>query len=485
MFPPMLERLRSACAVPLTPPAPEPVRSAFLRVMAAMQDDYTALADAAVGYDGSREALGALLHEPAPEAGMGLTELLAEVSAKVVHHCRRPAHPRFLAYIPAAPTYAAILGDCLATNANVFAGVWKNGGGAAQVELTVLDWFKQWLGYPREAMGLLTSGGSEANLTALVTAREQLAADERPRAVIYASDQRHWSIDRAVMIAGLHADQVRTLPSDADFRLSLPALRDLVRADQSAGRTPWLVVANAGTTSTGSVDPLAPLADFCAEQGLWLHVDAAYGWPMVLVDEGKDLLADIGRADSITLDPHKWFAQPYEAGCLLVRRGELLVRTFAMRPVYMQDVVPGADEVNFCDLGLALTRRFRALKIWFSIKLLGVGWFRRLIEHGLALADYAQAVLAQAGFEITSPRKLGVVCFRYRNRRTLPPERIDALQQEIAEELAQSGRALVSTTRLNGQSTLRFCFVNWRTTADDVDAVVRWIGEIGQRLEIA
>jgi glutamate/tyrosine decarboxylase-like PLP-dependent enzyme len=242
------------------------------------------------------------------------------------------------------------------------------------------------------------------------------------------------------------------------------------------------VLANAGATNTGSVDPLPDLADLCAERGLWLHVDAAYGWPIVLTAEGRQTLRGIERADSITLDPHKWFAQPFEAGGLLVRRGELLEQAFILRPEYMQDVIPASDEINFCDRGIALTRRFRALKIWFSIKLLGVGWFRRLIEHCCALTEYAQALLEKAGcFEITSGRKLSIICFRYLARGE-NAEAADGLQQAIAEELLRSGRAFLSTTRLGGRTTLRLCFVNWRTSAADVEEVVTALQAIGARL---
>ena len=190
-------------------------------------------------------------------------------------------------------------------------------------------------------------------------------------------------------------------------------------------------------------------------------------------------LCVIERADSITLDPHKWFAQPFEAGCLLVRDGDGLARAFSMRPEYMQDVIPHHDEINFCDHGIALTRRFRALKIWFSIKLLGLAWHRRLIEHSCALAAYAQALLEAAGcFKITSPRQLGIVCFRY-VRAGASNSGDDALQQALAEQLLRTGRAFLSTTRLNGRTTLRFCFVNWRTTAADVEEIVGLLHTIG------
>jgi len=478
-----IESLRQACLTPPEQPGDDWLRSAGKQTMDAILADYLGLPAARVGVGGTRAELERLLREPPPEAGMEFETLLAEFRAKVIGRVYRPSHPRFLAFIPSAPSAGAILGDCLASGANLFAGVWKEAAGAAEVEIVVLDWFKQILGYPSSSSGLLTSGGSEANLTALVVAREKMPFDDRRKLMLYASEHRHWSIDRAAKIIGLHADQIRALPCDAEYRLRIDALQTAVADDRRAGRIPWAVIANAGTTNTGSVDPLSEIANVAHEHGLWLHVDAAYGWPMALVPEGRRLLAGIERADSITLDPHKWFAQPFEAGGLLIRDGERLAHTFKMRPEYMQDVVPAHDEINFCDHGIALTRRFRALKIWFSIKLLGLTWFRRLIDHTCALAEFAQALVEQAGcFEITSSRKLGIVCFRYVPQRSLP---IDALQQAIAEELFRSGLAFLSTTRLNGSSTLRLCFVNARTTAVDVENVVRSLADIGGRLESA
>jgi glutamate/tyrosine decarboxylase-like PLP-dependent enzyme len=472
---PSLDSLRSACATPLEHPTPDALRDAGQSVLNAVLDDFIHLPETPIGRTASRAEMERLLREPPPEAGRAFADVLAEFQAKVQHYAIRACHPRFLAFIPGAPNYASILADLLAANANIFAGVWKEAAGAAEVELLVLDWFKSWLAYPTEAAGLLTSGGSEANLTALVVARESVPHAERPRLVLYASDQRHWSIGRAAKIIGLAPQQVRPIPCDADFRLRVDALRAAIAEDQGAGRLPWCIVANAGTTNTGSIDPLSELADIRDQNRLWLHADAAYGWAAALTPRGRGWLNGIARADSITLDPHKWLAQPFEAGGLLVRRGELLRETFKMRPEYMQDVVPHHDEVNFCDHGIALTRRFRALKIWLSIKTLGVAWFRRLIEHTCALSDYAQALLEQAGcFEITSASKLSIVCFRH-----VPGD--DDAQQTIADELLKTGRAFLSTTRLNDRTTLRFCFVNWRTTARDVEEIVDLLAAIGKR----
>ena len=347
----------------------------------------------------------ALLRQPLPETGADFAALLAQFDQVVAPHACRINHPRFLAFVPSAPSVAATLGDWLCAAANFFAGVWLEAAGPTQVELVVLEWFCQWLNLPAGTQGLLTSGGSEANLTALVVAREQLGREQRDRAVLYVSQERHWSIDRAAHIMGLRADQVQRLAVDAGFQLAPATLLDAITRDRGAGLYPWAVVANAGATSTGAVDPLDALADVCSRERLWFHVDAAYGWSAVLTDEGQTALQGIHRADSVTLDPHKWLAQTYEVGCVLVRDGPLLARTFAMNPAYMQDVGAGEDEVNFADRGLALTRRFRALKVWLSLRVLGLGWFRQLVRHGLDLARLAEALLRQhPEFEVLAPR---------------------------------------------------------------------------------
>jgi glutamate/tyrosine decarboxylase-like PLP-dependent enzyme len=423
----------------------------------------------------------ALLREPPPEAGRDFAAVLAEFDARVVAYCFRINHPRFLAFVPSSPTFLSVLGDLLCAGTNFFAGVWKEAAGAAQVELLVLDWFKEFLGYPAGASGILTGGGSEANLTALLVARERLSFEERGRAVLYLTEQRHWSIDRAARVIGLRPDQLRPIPADEEFRLPPDALRQAVAEDRAAGRLPWAVIANAGATNTGTVDPLAALAEVCQAEGLWLHADGAYGWAAALVSEGRAALDGIALADSITLDPHKWFGQAFEVGCVLVRDGRRLAETFAIRPEYMQDVEPAEDEVNFADRSIALTRRFRALKVWLSVKVLGVGWFRALVDHSCRLADFAQALLERSPvFEVLSPRRLSIVCFRYRPAgASWGDAELDRLNLALVERLRETNRAFISSTRLRGRVALRLCFVNWRTTADDVEEVVRLLTELG------
>jgi glutamate/tyrosine decarboxylase-like PLP-dependent enzyme len=474
-----LHDLRQPCAHPLPHPDLE-----SLRHFAGLTVDHVlahegGLGDRPVGRSGTRAELAALLGKPPPWQGREFAAVLDDFARKVAPFAYPAAHPRFLAFIPGAPTFLSVLGDWLCAGTNFYAGVWLEASGPAQVELVVLDWFRQLLGLPEGAGGILTGGGSEANLTALVVARERLSLEDRSRAVLYAGQQRHWSIDRAARIVGLAPGQVRLVPLDAGLRLCPAVLERQVAADRAAGLLPWLVVASAGTTNTGAVDPLPAVADVCRENGLWLHVDGAYGWAACLTAEGRRLLAGIERADSVTLDPHKWLAQAFDVGGLLVRRGSELERAFSMRPEYMQDVEPGGDEVNFADRGIALSRRFRALKVWLSLEVLGLDWFASLVEHGRALARYAQARLEQAGFEILSGEQLAIVCFRAAPPGWTPGQ-LDGYNLALIERLRASGQVFLSSTRLGGRVAIRLCFVNWRTSADDVDALVEALCAAGE-----
>jgi glutamate/tyrosine decarboxylase-like PLP-dependent enzyme len=446
--------------------------------LAWLAEQAAALPEMPVGREASPAELAALIGEPPPEDGQDFAEAFATFRERVAPFAFHIDHPRFLAFIPTATVVPAVLGELLCAGCNYFAGVWREGAGPAAVELVVLGWFRDWLGLPPTTAGALTSGGSEANLTALAVARHRLYYAERASAVLYVAPQRHASVDRAAMVLGLRPDQVRPVSAaDNDLLLSPKALVEAVRHDRVAGRRPWAVAANGGATNTGAVDPLGALADVCAAERLWLHVDAAYGWNAVLVPEGQSALAGINRADSVTLDPHKWFAQPYDAGCVLVRDGRRLEETFGQRPDYMQDVLADEGEVNFADRGLTLTRRFRALKVWLSVKVLGVGWFRQLVVRCLRLAEYAEGLLIAEGFRIVVPRSLGVVCFRHEPAHLGNGQVLDDHNRDVQEAVNATGRVFLTSTRLGGRVTLRMCFVNWRTTAADVEEVVRLLTE--------
>ncbi len=446
---------------------------------------YTSALERRVVNVAQRDETEALLREPPPEKGKGLDELLREFEEKVAPRMSHLDHPRMFGFIPGSGTFVGAMGDALAAGYNIYGGTWIESSAAHQVELVVVDWFRRWLDMPECAGGTLVSGGSVANLTGLVLAREARLGDMRRDGVIYASELVHSAIDRGARILGFRGDQVRKLPVDEGFGLEVDGLRATVEADRAAGRVPFCVVANAGDTSTGSVDPLPEIADLCGQHELWLHVDAAYGGFAVLDPRGERLLSGIGRADSVALDPHKWLYTPYEAGCILARDFGDLYKAFHILPHYLVDVAGGPRNVNMCDHGITLSRSARALKIWLAIKHFGLDRYRAVISRTMDLARYAQELLeATPGMEIVSPAVLSIVSFRY-----LPQDRIGAVvtdervvervNDEIRRRVWDSGRAMITSTRLRGRYVLRLCVVNHNTLRSDVESVVELLRELG------
>lgn len=414
-----------------------------------------------------RADLDARLREPAPETGVPFDELLPRLTSDVLEIAGRIDHPRFFAFIPSCPTWPGVLADFLAGGFNVFQGTWLASAGPSALELVVLDWFKEWIGYPEDASGLFLTGGSEANLTAIACARTARFGGVDESATIYYSDQTHSSVERAARVLGFGPEALRVLPSSG-FRLRPEELAAAVEADRRQGRTPFLVVANAGTTNTGAVDDLGGLADAASDLGLWLHVDGAYGGFAVLTERGARLLDGLGRADSVALDPHKWLYQPYAAGCLLVREGRLLGDAFHVMPDYLQDTAAATGQVNFADRGIQLTRPARALKVWLSLQYFGLDAFRRAIDRALDLALHAQRrIEATSSLELLTPASLGIVCFRRTGD--------DEANAALVAGLAESGEGLISSTRIEGRYALRLCVMNHRTTSEDVDRVLDFL----------
>lgn len=430
----------------------------------------------------SRAVLERLLREPPPEQGRDPRDVLDRAVRDVLPLAARVDHPRFFAFVPSAPTWPGVIADYLAAGFNTFQGTWLGSGGPSQLELVVIDWFRQWIGYPETGGGLFTSGGSAAILDALVAAREQAGAPDRP--AIFMSDQTHSAVERAARIIGVRPDAIVKIPADHEFRLRTAALADALAKSKSAGFTPIAVCANAGTTNTGSIDPLREIASYCESEKIWLHVDAAYGGFAVLCDRGRKLLAGLERADSISLDAHKWLFQPFEAGCLMVRDVATLTRAFSVNPDYLQDTKLGLEHVNFADRGYQLTRSFRALKVWMSIQTFGLARFREAIEGAISLADEAgRQVEATEGLELLSAPSLGVLCFRYRPPDAAwTPERIDKLNEAVQTRVIDSGSAMISSTRIRGAYSLRLCIMSHLTTADDVRETIEWIAEYGREL---
>jgi glutamate/tyrosine decarboxylase-like PLP-dependent enzyme len=369
----------------------------------------------------------------------------------------------------------------LATGFNVFQGTWLESAGPSQLELVVMDWFRDWLGFPEEGGGLLTSGGSAANLGALVTAREWAGSPTRP--VLYMSDQAHSSLERAARIVGIPGHDIRRIPTDDNFRINISRLRQAVKEDRDSGLHPLCVCANAGATNTGAIDPLASLAELAGEEEVWLHVDGAYGGFALLAPKEKETFAGIEAAHSVTLDPHKWLFQPYETGCLMVRDTDLLEKAFRILPEYLQDAALGQEHVNFADRGIQLTRGFRALKVWMSIQTLGLKAFREAIQTGIDHARAAEQFIRQsAHLEMLGPASLGIVCFRFRDPDlSQKPEELESLNLAIQEEIVGSGQAMMSSTRLRGVFSLRLSILNYRSTWRDVQETLEAVISIGKR----
>ena len=296
------------------------------------------------------------------------------------------------------------------------------------------------------------------------------------------SDQSHSANPRAAMIVGVRRECTRMIPSDADFRMDMDALASTVAADRAAGLTPIAVAANAGTTSTGAIDPLEEMADFCAAEGLWLHVDAAYGGFAIVTERGKRLLRGIERANSVGLDAHKWFFQPYEAGCLLVKDENTLKDAFAFRPDVLQDTIWGKNHPNFADLGLQLSRSVRALKVWVSIQTFGMAAFRRAIANGMELSARAEEyVRASSLLESLNTATLGIVCFRVNPADDdLDEETLDKVNRVVLARMFWDDPAFMSSTMLRGTFALRMCIINHSTTWDDVRETLEAVERFGR-----
>lgn len=401
--------------------------------------------------------LGGAPPEEPGDAVAAMEVLIESVLSKMQHG----DHPRFFARVPGPSSFGGVLGEWLATGFNSMSASWGGGAGTTAVELVVLDWLRALLGMPEGTEGVLVSGGSMANTTGLIAARHATGSG-----MVYLSDQTHASIRRGLLASGTPPDQLRTLRTDAAFRLPPDALAHAVEDDRRAGRHPAIVVASAGSTNTGAVDPLPELADLCRSEDLWLHVDGAYGAPAALCDRGRAVLEGIEQADSLVLDPHKWLFQPYDVGALLVRRQGALEAAFGMTPEYLVDVTARGGEVDMRDRSLELTRRSRAVKVWLTFRTYGLKRIRTAIARGIELAEHAQAVLdADDRWEVVTPAQLGIVTFV---RRGAGHEEPSAAAARVTAE----GFAAVTSTTLRDERVLRLCTINPRTTEADIESTI-------------
>lgn len=425
------------------------------------------------------EELAARFREEAPEFGESFEKVLGQIteaSSKGIE----TAGPGFFGYIPGGGLYASALAALVGFGMNRFVNVWEAAPVLAQIEASVIRWMGELFDYPPEARGILTSGGSLANFSAIVTARHALLGEQFLNGILYTSDQAHHSVAKAAMLAGFPHGNVRLVPCTPDLRMDVDALHEMVDEDRRAGRRPFCIVANGGTTNTGTVDPLVDLVGVAHERRIWVHVDAAYGGFFQLTDRGRRVLRGITGADSTTLDPHKGLFLPYGTGALLVRDGARLRDAHRVRGEYMQDVAEETEIPSFGDYSPELSRDFRGLRVWLPLKLHGLHAFREALDEKLDLTRYVYESLRDApGFEVPWEPDLTVVPFRYAFR----ARDRDEGNRVLLERVNATGRVFLSSTMLGGRFTLRVCILSHRSHRDRVEECVEIIKRSAAELD--
>jgi glutamate/tyrosine decarboxylase-like PLP-dependent enzyme len=412
------------------------------------------------------------------EQGRDSASVLDYVGACIDRPGFATTSPRFMAYIPGGGLFHSALGDMLAAASNKYSGFASASPGAVRIENACAAWLANVIGYPEDSAGTLTSGGSIANLTAIVTARE--ARDADGGRAVYTTRFAHYCIDKALHIAGRGRAPKRLIATDDGHRMSAEALERALEEDSRNGIRPWLVVANAGTVDTGAIDPLPEIAELCRRYGAWLHVDGAYGGLFALCDEGRERLRGIEQADSVALDPHKTLFLPYGTGAALVRDGKLLQQAFSASGEYIRPL--GESEVgpSPADLSPELTRHFRAMRLWLPLQVAGVAAFRAAQTEKLALARYFHARLSEMdGFDAGPEPELSVVAFRYQPR----SGDADEFNHRLLTYLQQEGRVMLSGTRIDGRYLLRCAILCFRTHIEHVDDAIEAIREAVARLD--
>ncbi|KAJ6438217.1 glutamate decarboxylase [Purpureocillium lavendulum] len=393
----------------------------------------------------------------------------------------RMSHPRAMAFIPSPVSPYAWVGDMLASAFNTFAGSRLQGSGSSIVEKTMIDWLAAKVGLPDTAGGIFVSGGSMGNLLAMALARDhRLSRGQQASGVIYVSEQTHHSVSKGLRILGFHSSQIHHIPSDDGFRLDPARLAAAIRADREAGLVPFVVVASCGTTNTGAIDPMTEIAKVCKRHGMWLHVDGAYGASAALSATHSHLTAGLCHADSISWDAHKWLFQTYNCGILLVRDRTTLLESFASQGDYLRDALADDEVPNFWDCGLELTRGDRAMRLWFTLRVIGEKRFGEMIDHGFALAEAAEEELGRLrDWEIVSPASMAILAFRFAPGDKTDAER-DELNVGISKRLVAENVAGVLTTKLRGVVVMRMCAISPALGVDEMRGIVQQVDKLAR-----
>jgi len=456
---------------PLEPSADE-MRAMLAAATERIIQHVETLGEQPASYDSDGRAAARRQVESVPSSGAPFDDILATLFDDAIPVSFNTAGPGYLAYVPGGGVFPSAVADLIANAINRYVGVWVAAPALVQLELNVVRWFCEIVGFSTGSGGILTSGGSMANLTAVVTARRERLPEDFSRGVMYTSDQTHHSVRKSAVLAGFPEANVREIPSNERQEMSVEALLDQIRVDREEGLIPFLVVASAGTTNTGAVDPLPEIADVAARESLWMHVDGAYGAFFALTERGATALAGIDRADSVTLDPHKGLFLPYGTGCLLVRNEQTLRRAHATFADYMPAMQHDPDFVDFCDISPELSRDFRGLRAWLPIKLFGMDAFRDCLDEKLDLARWAADRLREIpGMTIVCEPRLSLTAFRLEPA-GMAEDELDALNRAILERVNGRQNVYLTATRVAGRFSLRICVLSFRTHMDRMEQCI-------------
>jgi aromatic-L-amino-acid decarboxylase len=418
-----------------------------------------------------------------------IDQVLKDIKETIIPNSSKVGHPRFLAWMNNSSSEAGVLGEILNIGLSQVPFTFKGGPAVTVLEEIVIKWFGQMFGYSENHSGTLVSGGTVANLTALVVARETKIDNSMKNGiqnlnkplVLYMSDQGHISIERSVGILGIGINNIRKIPTDSSYRIQIDYLKKQIKKDIDDGFQPFCVIAQAGAANSGAIDPILDISKICKELNLWLHVDAAYGGGVILTKEGKNLLKGIENADSITTDPHKWFYMPVESGLILIKNKEHLYKTFSGSSCKAYS--GSLDEKNYLNYGIQIARMSRSLKIWFAFRVYGINRLGKSIEHNLFLAqEFKKKLESSKNWEILNPVDLSIICFRYKPDSNMSSEILDKIQKKIIDKIEEEGKALLTPVVLQGKVGIRICFANHRTTMDDIEILYEALNRIGKNI---
>lgn len=489
--------------------SPEDFRKLGYRVIDMIADYYAEIRDVRVFPKSTSEMVAGVFEESLPEAGQDPFDVVEEWQSKILPHATHLGSPRYFGFVNGSGTMIGTLADALAAAVNMNPGGWKPAPAAVEVERRTLRWIAELIGYSPDCGGMFTSGGTMANFTALLTALRNTASydttehglqheQERKRFSVYMSDHEgHVSITRVADLMNLGRSAVRTVPSRKDFTMDPQALERILDEDIAAGRTPFCVVAQVGSINVGAIDPLEDIGRICRARGIWFHADGACGAVGAMLPEKAHLYRGLEAADSVTLDPHKWLYIPYECGCVLVREPEKLRRSYSMAAPYLRGTLPTEYAgLDYFELGPQMSRGFRALKVWMTLKTYGAEGYRKLLAQNVRCAEYLDRLVRNAGdFEALHEPVLFIYSFRYLPERYRAAAAgtdgraaetnayLDDLNQKIADAIQLSGVAFVMTSKIHGRTVLRLSICSHRTTPADIDIVLAKLRELGEEFD--